>query len=293
MPVLPGILLYLCATLLGTTMSAVVHEVSATVPLGQIIFWRSGAALLPILAYMAIRRELPAALSTAHPGKHLTRSLFGVISMALSFLSLRYLNVANAQALGYLAPIIVLPMAALIARERIGPMVIGATALGFAGVLAMIWESLRLPCNGALAGILAGLGFAFTMAFVRVHVKTMTATERPATIAFYFAVTGTLVGLASRPFGWVSPDPQTLMLLTGAGLLGGLTHIAATEAVARVPVSVLAPFDYTGLVWALLFDILIFATPPGPLGLAGAFAITGAVLWVSLAQRRAVATAPR
>lgn len=285
MPAFPGIALYLSATFLFTAMSAVIHLVTATVPLGEVIFWRSSVALVPIVLHMALRREFPAALATAHAGLHITRGLVGVTAMTFSFLSLRYLHVANAQALSYLSPILVLPMAALWARERIGWLVIGATAFGFAGVLAMIWESLEAPGNGALIGVAAGLAFAATSAFVRVHIRNMTRTERPSTIAFYFTVTGTVLGLASLPLGWTMPDAPTLLWLVLAGLLGGLAQIAMTEAVARAPVSTLAPLDYTGLIWALAFDVMIFGTPPGPLGLAGAVTITLAVLGVSLAPR--------
>ncbi|WP_116133724.1 DMT family transporter [Tropicimonas sp. IMCC34043] len=288
----PGIALYLFSIVLFTTMSALVHKVSDSVPLGQVIFWRSSMALVPIMIHMTIRREFPAALKTGHPGKHVTRSLVGMCGMTLSFLSLRYLHVANAQALGYLAPILVLPMAVIVAREKVSWLVISATTLGFAGVIAMVWESLEVPGNGALIGVSAGFAFAFVSAFVKVHIKTMTRTERPVTIAFYFTATGTILGLASLPLGWVSPDGTTLLLLAVTGLIGGLAQIAVTEAVARAPVSSLAPLDYTGLILALGFDVLVFATPPGPLGLAGAVTITIAVLVVTLAPHRAPYRAP-
>ncbi len=267
-------------------MSAVVHAVADRVPIGQIIFWRSAVALVPICLYMALRGQFPAAMATRRPGLHLTRSLFGALSMVFSFVSLAYLPVANAQALAYLAPVLTLPLAALLLGERIGRAVVGAAALGFGGVIAMLWAALEAPGQGALIGVAAGLGYALTMAFVRVHIKTMTASESPATIAFWFAVVSALVGLASLPLGWASLDAATLALLAATGLLGGLAHIAATEAVARAPVSVLAPFDFTGLVWALGFDILLFGVVPGPVAMMGVAAIGVAAVLVTLASAR-------
>ena len=284
--VIEGIGIRLLAAFLITAMSAVVHAVSHEVPLGQIIFWRSAVALVPICGYMVLRHQFPAALASRNPRLHLTRGLYGALSMALSFVSLAYLPVANAQALAFLAPVLTLPMAALMLKERLAPVVITASALGFGGVIAMLWSALEAPGQGALIGIAAGLAYALTMAFVRVHIKAMTATESPATIVFWFAVICAGVGLATLPFGWVVPDLPTLGLLVATGLLGGLGHIAATEATARAPVSVLAPFDFTGLIWALGFDILLFAVMPGPLALAGVAAITLAGVVVTAAGAR-------
>lgn len=289
---LTGIGLRLLAACLITAMSAMVAVATREVGLGQIVFWRSAVALVPICAYMALCREFPAAIATCRPGLHLTRSLFGALSMALSFLSLAYLPVANAQALGYLAPVLTLPLAAWLLGERIGPAVWGAAALGFAGVALMLGAALEAPGQGALIGVAAGLGYAVTMAFVRVHIKSMTTSERPATIAFWFAAVSALAGLATLPFGWNAPSGEMMIWLVSAGLTGGLAHVAATEAVARAPVAVLAPFDFTGLVWALGFDAVLFGVMPDGLGLAGVAAITAAALMVTFAtwrpgQRRA------
>lgn len=281
-----GIGLRLLAAFLITAMSALVREVSDKATLGQIIFWRSAVALIPICIYMYIRGYFPAAIYTQRPRLHLVRGVLGVTTMALSFISLAYLPVAHAEALGFLGPVLVLPAAAIFLRERVSARVIFAVALGFAGVIAMLWEGLTMPGKGAMIGVLAGLGFAGLSAIVRVQVKAMTRTEKPATIAFYFAVISAAVGLATLPFGWKPVDLYALSVLVGVGLLGGLAHIASNEAVARAPVSVLAPFDFTGLIWAVLFDFVLFATLPGLPGWIGIIAITLAGLMVMAPPRR-------
>ena len=261
-------------------MSALVHGAAERVPVGQIMLWRSLMALPPILIYMGLRREFPQALRTRHPRLHVTRGLFGALSMGLSFLSLAYLPVANAQAIAYLAPVLTLPVAAILLGERISGRVMVAVAVGFAGVIALLWDALALPGEGGLIGIAAGLAYALTMAFVRVHTKRMTVTESSATIAFYFALVAAAVGLATAPFGWVTLSLSDMGLLTLAGVIGGLGHIASNEAVARASVSALAPFDFTGLIWALGFDILLFAHLPDEMALIGCAAITLAALLV-------------
>ncbi|RED13876.1 DMT family transporter [Pontivivens insulae] len=275
---LSGIGLRLLAAFLITAMSAAIHAVADRLPVGQIMFWRALLALPPILIYMLWRNE---SLRTAHPRLHITRGALGAISMALSFLSLAYLPVANAQALAYLAPVLALPLAALLLGERLTLTVILAAALGFGGVLAMLWQALALPGDGAAIGVAAGLAYAFTMAFVRVHTKRMTVTEGSSTIAFYFAIVAAASGLVTLPFGWQPLSLTSFTWLTLAGLLGGVGHIISNEATARAPVSTLAPFDFTGLIWALGFDLILFATLPSGLGWLGIALITGAALLIT------------
>jgi drug/metabolite transporter (DMT)-like permease len=282
---LQGIGLRLLAAFLMTAMSAAVHGAAGAVPIGQIMFWRACVAVVPICLYMAWLGEFPSELRTKRPGLHITRSAFGAFSMAMSFLSLAYLPVANAQALAYLAPVLVLPLAAVMLHETLRKSVLIAVGLGFFGVVCLLWEAFELPSQGALIGVLAGLAYAFTMAFVRVHTKTMMTTESASCIAFYFAVTSAVIGLATLPLGWVALDQSLFVWLALAGLLGGVGHIVANEAVARAPVSALAPFDFTGLIWALGFDLILFSSVPGVWGYIGVFAITGAGLIVTFARK--------
>lgn len=282
-----GIGLRLLATFLMTAMSAAVRAVAETVPLGQLIFWRSFLALIPICLYMVWRHEFPSALRTKHPRLHATRSLLGIFAMAMFFTALAYLPLANAQALGYLAPILVLPLAAMVLNEQLTPRIFTAVFLGFAGVIFLLWDAFNLPSEGALIGVAAGLVFAFIMAFVRVHTKTMTQTESSAAIAFYLALVGSVVGFGTIFFGWVTLSTSMFAWLALAGFLGGIGHIVANEATARAPVSTLAPFDFAGLIWALGFDLILFSIVPGLMGLIGVFAITFAALMVTFTKPKA------
>lgn len=276
-----GVGLRLMATFFITAMSACVHKVASELPLGQIMFWRSAISIVPIVLYVIIRNDFPNGLKTKRPKTHLTRGFFGACAMALSFTSLAYLPVANAEALGYLAPVLTLPLAAIMLGERLTIPIISATLLGFTGVIALLWSSLETFGQSAMIGILAGLGFATLMAVLRVYVKAMTKTEHVGAITFYVSLIAGTIGLATWPFGWVSVSTELWPWLIGAGVLGGLGHIAGTEAVARAPVSVLAPFDFTGLIWALGFDMIIFSFFPDTLGIIGVVAITCAALLVT------------
>jgi drug/metabolite transporter (DMT)-like permease len=269
-------------------MSAAIHEVAGTVPTGQIIFWRSFIALFPILAYLAVRRELGQSIRTRYPHKHLVRGLLGCAVMFFSFVSLRYLSVGLATALTYLAPILSIAAAMVFLRERPGATIFVGVVLGFAGILLMLFPTLvgAELRDGTLIGVGAGVAMAATNALSRVQVKDLTRTEPPASIAMSFALIGALVGLATALFGWVELPPRELMLLISAGLLGGLGHVLLMEAAARAPVSVLAPYEYTGIIWAFGFDLVLLGIVPTPWALAGAAVVVAAAALVAYGQGR-------
>lgn len=282
-----GIMLRLVSAGLFVVMSLFVRLASVEAPVGQIVFFRSAFAIPPIVAYLMWRRQFPSALRTRQPVGHLKRNFYGGMAMVLSFVSLAYLPLALATALGFLAPLLAVPAAMLFLRERPGAVAIGAALVGFAGVVLMLVPAFEgpTPDRGTLIGVAAGLAMAFATAAGRVQIKTLTATEAPGTIAFYFALLCALGGLASWPFGWVTPSGLSLACLIGAGISGGLAHITMTEAMARASVSTQAPFDYTAMLWALILDAAIFGLLPSPVSLAGAFVIAASALVVPLSGR--------
>lgn len=276
------------ALIVMAAMSAAIHEAAKVAPVGQLVFWRSFVALLPILVYMLVRGQLGPSLRTRYPHKHFIRGLLGCVVMVLNFTALGYLSVGLVTALMYLAPILSIIAAILFLRERPTTVVFLGVGLGFAGIILMLFPSLTGSelRTGTLIGIAAGVGMAATNALSRVQVKDLTRTDPPASIALSFAVFATLAGLATAPFGWVALDGWPMTLLVGAGLLGGIGHILMVEAVARAPVSTLAAFEYTGIIWAFLFDIALLGVSLDAWAVAGALVVVGAAAIVAYGQGR-------
>lgn len=270
-----GIGLRLASTALFGVMNLFVRLASSDAPTGQIVFWRSSVALIPIILYLMWRGEFPRALRTKRPLGHLKRSTYGCISMFLAFISLAYLPLALATALGFLAPLVLIPIAMITLREHPGGLVIGATLGGFAGVFLMLWPMLSTPGldHGTLIGIGAGVAFAVTTAFAKVQIKALTTTEPSGTIAFYFAIICSIGGLLTIPLGWVPISSDNIVYLISAGLTGGLAHIAMTEALARAPASTLSTFEYTAMIWAIILDLVVFGLLPAPISLVGGILI--------------------
>ena len=279
------------ALIVMAAMSAAIHEAAKVAPVGQLIFWRSFVALLPIVAYLAVRGELGRSLRTRYPYKHLIRGLLGCAVMFFSFVSLAYLSVGLATALSYLAPVLSVLAAIVFLRERPGVAVFLGVALGFGGIVLMLFPALvgTEVRDGSLIGVAAGVAMAATNALSRVQVKDLTRTDPPASIALSFAVICSAIGLASALFGWAELDTFGFALLVGAGILGGMGHVLMMEAVARAPVSLLAAYEYTGIIWAFLFDVVLLGVALDTWSVGGALVVVGAAALVAYGQDRFVA----
>ncbi len=262
-------------------LGACVHGAAETLPLGQIMAGRAGISLILILIYGLLTAPVQDLLPRRWR-PHLFRGAIACVAMALSYLAYARLPVTQAQTLFYLAPILVIPFALYRLRERPGLRILLAVLLGFLGVLLVLGLSLEAGPE-ALTGALAGVGAAVLIAAIQVTVRAMTATETSLSIAMSFTVIVVVVaGLSAFAGNWVWPEGAALLWLLGSGVFGALNLVLFAEALARAPASTLAPLDYTGLVWALLVDWLIFSQIPGPLGILGSVLITAAALIIVL-----------
>jgi len=282
------ILLHISAGFLFVIMSALLHEALKQATLGQAIYWRSLWSLPVIVIYARVLGPLRYSLKTDKPFGHILRGLSGLCAMALHFLCLAHLHISYATSLGFLAPILVLPLAAVVLAEKITNMVLFVSFLGFSGVLMISFAELEtgdMPI-ASFIGIAAGLGYALTRAFTRAFIKQLSAKDSAALIALSFSVITMLGGLATLPFGWVALGDEAHRYLMFAGLLGGLGHVLSNEAVKRSDISVLGPFDYTAIIWALAIDVMVFGFVPNRLGLFGIFVIAFAALSLAVKQVR-------
>lgn len=261
-----GIALRILSGLLFTLMSLCVKLIGSAVPLGQIVFFRSAVAMLPLVVFLWLRGEFPAGLHTTRPWGHVLRSGLGAAAMFTSFATIARLPLAEVTLLGYLAPLILVLLAAVVLGERITtPRALGV-ALGFLGVLVLTLPELgNGPIDAARAtGLGLGVATAVLTAAAYVQVRRLSATESPGAIAFYFVLVASAASLLTIPAGWVVPAPKDLALLMAAGLCGGGAHIAMTLSFRLAEVSRLAAFEYLTLLWAGLIDLILWQTAFGP-----------------------------
>lgn len=281
-----GILLRILAMALMAVLAAIVKVCAERgVPVLEILFFRNAFAFIPVLIYIWRTTGL-GVLRTRRPGAHLTRSAVGLTGMICGFTAVSLLPLTQSTAISFSAPLFMVALSALILKEPVGPHRWMAVAVGFLGVLIMVHPDPRQFVGvGVLFAIAAAVGSAGAM----IAIREISRTEPGPTIVFYFTLAGAVAGLASLPFGWVLPGPEVLLLLIASGLIGGTGQLLLTEAIRRAPVAVVAPFDYTQLVWAGVIGFLIWGETPAMLTLIGAMVVAASstyILWREIGRSR-------
>jgi drug/metabolite transporter (DMT)-like permease len=284
---LRGILLKLGSVTVFVAMAALIKATADSVPPGEAVFFRSAFAIPVILVWLAATGEMRAGLRAADPMGHFWRGLVGTAAMGLGFAGLGLLPLPEVTAIGYAAPLLVVVFAAMFLGEQVRAFRLGMVALGLTGVLIVLAPSFTAVSDPA-AGARAALGATVTLmgavmaALAQVFVRKLVATERTSAIVFWFSVTATLLSLLTLPFGWVLPDARTAALLVMAGLCGGLGQILMTSAYRWADASLVAPFDYASMLFAIAIGIWAFDERPTVETLVGAALITLAgvlIIW--------------
>ena len=264
---LAGIALRLLTALLLAAMFALVKlAASRGVHLVESLFYRQIGSALCAIALVAAGPGF-ASLRTRRIGAHVGRMALGIIAMALNFLAMILLPLAEATAIGFTVPVFSTVLAALLLGEPTGKWRWGAVVAGFCGVMLIVQPgSGEVPLLGASVALVAAL----LTAAVTVVIRRLGATEQASTTVFWFAVSSLLpLGLLMLHFGGAH-DGATWAILAGLALVGGLAQLTLTGALRLAPVALVMPMDYTSLLWATLLGLWIFGELPTPWVWAGA-----------------------
>ncbi len=256
---LAGVALRLLTAVLLAVMFALVKlAASRGAHLVETLFYRQVGSTLCATALVMMGPGL-GSLRTRRPGAHALRMVLGMSAMALNFLAMIILPLAEATAIGFSVPIFSSVLAALVLREATGKWRWGAIAAGFVGVLLIIQPSGgRVPLEGAAVALVGALATAW----VTIMIRQLGATERTTTTVFFFAVSSLLpMGILMLWFVQAH-DPVTWMILAGMALAGGLAQLTLTASLRLAPVALVMPMDYTSLLWATLLGIWLFAQMP-------------------------------
>jgi drug/metabolite transporter (DMT)-like permease len=289
---LQGIALKVLSALVFTVMSATLKTLTARYPVGEVVFFRSTFALLPLLAWLAWEGDLINAVRTRNVAGHFKRGLIGTSGMFLGFAALSYLPLHDAIAIGYASPLIVVVLAALLLREKVRAYRWSAVGVGFVGVLIMLSPYLKIETftrslsAGPTLGAFCALLGAFCSAGAMIQVRRLTATETTGAIVFYFFILASTLSLCTLPFGWHRPDGADLGLFVVSGILGGIGQILVTQSYRHADTSVIAPFEYTTMIWALLFGWFVFGDLPTPAMLTGAAIVAATGVFIVWREHR-------
>lgn len=273
-----GISMKIAAALSSTLMMACVKALDGTIPVGEVIFFRSFVALIPLFIWLGSQGSIIEGIRTRNIRGHFVRGLAGTGGLYFSYLALIYISLVDVTAINYAAPLITVVMAAIILREKVKLYRWIAVGAGFVGILIMLSGHLFFNREGSMTsmsltstlGILLALGAAICIAGASIQIRYLNGIEKPGAIAFWFAITTTLTSLITLWFGWKIPDTRQLVLLIACGLLGGITQILLTLSLRYADASLLAPFDYTALVWSAMIGFLLWGNIPETATLIGA-----------------------
>ena len=284
---LRGIALKLGSVLVFIVMAAMIKATAAHVPAGEAVFFRSLFAIPVIVVWLMMRRELATGFHTVNPLGHVWRGLMGTLAMGLGFAGLGYLPLPEVTAIGYAAPLLTVVFAAMFLGEHVRLFRLTAVALGLVGVLIVLSPRLTVLAPDTAShreafGATLVLGGAVFAALAQVFVRKLVMTEKTPAIVFWFSLTASVLSLVTLPFGWVWPTPMQAMLLVLAGIMGGVGQIFLTSAYREADASLVAPFDYASMLFALGIGYAVFDEVPTWTMMGGAALVIAAgvlIIW--------------
>ena len=276
---LAGIGLMLLSIFMFSFGDALGKFMVATYSVGQLLWLRACAALI-VLSPM-IWRHRAAFIRLERPWLQLLRVMLSTLEVAAFFLAVVYLPLADVITYYLACPIFVTALSAIVLRERVGWRRWSAIVIGFAGVLIALRPSSQTVSWPAMIALGGSLSFALLMLITR----SLRAT--PDIVLASSQFTGTfLLGALMSPFGWVTPSIGSLGLFAAAGIISVAALLCVNRSLKLAPASVVVPYQYSMIVWAVIFGFVVFGDLPSPATLLGAAIIIGAGLYIFLREQK-------
>ena len=280
-----GILYIIAAVFVFAVINALVKYEEETYSVADVVFFRCTFALIFSLGLVA-RHGGIAALKTHRPLEHAGRSALQFISMVSIYIAFHLMPLADAVAITFSNPLFLTVLSIPVLGEKVGRHRWGAVLVGFLGVLIMVQPGAGVFSIAALLALVnASVGASVTIALRR-----MSLTERSVTLCTYQALGTTVLSTLLLPFGWMTPSWQGAIGLAAIGLASGLGQFLWTQAFRLAPAAVLAPFNYTTMIWAIGFGFFMWGEVPTPAVLLGTAVVVASGLYILYREtvRRAV-----
>ena len=272
--VLRGIFWMILTGLLFTALDAVAKYVSQTYPVAQIVWARFAlqAVLLPVL----LGHRLPQTLKTERFGLQMLRSFLVLAATGVLFLALRYIPLADANAISFVNPLIVTALSVPLLKEHVEPRLWFGVAAGFLGALIIIRPGLGLMHPAAFLA----LGSATLFALYHLTTRMLSKTDAPMTTLLYTAILPGIATTALMPFVWMPPDAKGWALFAFMGVANALSAYTLIKAFSAAPAAVVTPFGYFNLLWATILGFILFGQLPDAWTVSGAALIVGSGLYI-------------
>jgi drug/metabolite transporter (DMT)-like permease len=288
---LPGVMLMLAFCVLAPLLDVSAKLAAATVPVGLIVVARmavQGALMLPAMAMLGLSWRLTrrVALLVA------LRALFLLASTFIFVAAIEHMPIADALAIAFVEPFVLLVLGHLIFGDAVGPRRIAASLVGFAGALLVIQPSLAVFGPVALYPLATAFLFAFYMLVTRLlsrdlHPVAMQAQTSLVGTALCLPLFALAAAAGHAEFAPVMPAGLAWLWLFGVGFWASASHMCITYALRQAPAATLAPLHYAEIVAAVALGYLVFGDFPDALAWAGIAVIVAAGLYVIHRERLA------
>ncbi len=277
---LRGVLMMCFAVLCFATMNTFTKELRASdLPVTEIIWGRYFFHFALILLFFP--RRIPTLLNTEDKGLQIARSILVLLATACMFIALGLMPLADAVAITFAGPLLIVVLSAVFLREAVGPRRWTAVIVGFIGMLVII-----RPGAGAFQfAALLPVAVAFFYALYQIITRLISHRSDPLNMLTYTALVGALAMSVIVPFDWQTPTVQQWLMLVAAGFLGGLGHYAIIKAYERSEATLVAPFAYTEIIWATSLGWLAFGDFPDLFTFVGTAIIIASGLYVLQRER--------
>jgi drug/metabolite transporter (DMT)-like permease len=276
---LAGIGLMLLAIFMFSFGDALGKFLVATYSVGQLLWLRACAALLVLLPM--VWRQRAAFGRLERPWLQLLRVTLSTLEVAAFFIATVYLPLADVITYYLAAPIFVTALSALVLREHVGWRRWTAVLIGFCGVLIALRPSAQTVSWPAMIALGGSLSFALLMLITR----SLRATPDIVLATSQFVGTFAL-GALMAPFGWVTPSLGSLGLFAAAGFISVGALLCVNRSLKLAPASVVVPYQYSMIVWAVMFGYFVWGDVPQPPTIIGAAIIIGAGSYIFWREQR-------
>ena len=269
-----GIGLMLAGIALFSINDALGKWLLTTYSVGELLLIRSAAALI-LLAPFVRKAGLAAFTGAPRPGLQIVRVVLSTLEVAMFFWAVSYLPLADTVTFYLAGPVYVTALSVVLLGEKVGWRRWAAVLVGFAGVVLALRPSAASLTLPALIALIGSVFFAFLM------IATRFLRETPNTVLVAGQIGGTLIfGAVVAPFGWVTPSPRDFALLSLFGVLSIMALACVNRSLKLTAASVVVPYQYTLIVWAIVLGYAVFGDVPDPLTLCGAAVIIAAGLYI-------------
>jgi drug/metabolite transporter (DMT)-like permease len=250
----------------------------ATYSVGELLLLRAVASL--ILMAPLIWRSRAAFPKVQRPALQALRVALSISEIAAFFAAAVYLPLADIITFYLAAPIFVTALSAILLGEHVDVRRWIAVGIGFCGVL------IALRPSGGVFGWPAAIALGGSVAFAFLMVVTRSLRGTPDIVLASMQFFGLfLFGIVVAPVGWLTPGPRDFGFFMLAGGLAVLASLCVNRSLKLAPASVVVPYQYSMIVWAVLFGLAVFGDVPSPATIAGAAIIIGAGLYIFLRER--------